>query len=159
MLLVLFSLLALYVLPLLLITISYLTTSGFVAPGTGELFGLSIALTKMYLGPTRETLGTFVVPFITAYAVSKIQKGTGFERDTKIIFFSMVVIFLLSAAVYCVIHTDVDMLLANMGTADQVALKDAKLKLLQMPESYVKEVLAYISLLLGISHSKKAEDQ
>lgn len=159
MLLILISLLALYILPLIIITITYVMSSSFTTPGSGVFFGYSIALTKIYLGPMRETLGTFVVPFITAYAVSSIQKGMGFERDTKIIFFLMVAAFLLAIIVYCMMDTGVNQLLAESMINDQTELKETRIKLLQMPESYIKETLAYISLLLGISHSKVEADK
>ncbi len=154
MLLITYTLLGLYSLPLLIIMVTFSVSDGFAASSSWSEF--SIALSGIYLSPTRDSLGTFVVPFVTAYAITTIQKGAGIERETKILFFVLVAIFIVSILVYCAINMRVDLLITNLSETNQSILSGSKEKLLAMAESYVKESLAYISLLLGISQSSKA---
>jgi hypothetical protein len=151
--LIAYTLLVLYSLPLLVLLITFLVSSGFTE--SSSLIEFSIALSGIYLTPTRDTLGTFVVPFVTAYATTTIQKGVGVERATLVFFFVLVAIFLLSILVYCAVNMRVDLLLTQLSETNQSVLSGSKEKLLAVAASYVKETLAYISLLLGISQAPK----
>jgi len=153
MLLIAYTLLVLYSLPLFVLLITFVVSSGFTASSSWIEF--AIALSGIYLTPTRDTLGTFVVPFITAYATTTIQKGIGIERETLTFFFVLVTIFLLSILVYCAVNMRVDLLLTQLSETKESVLSGSKEKLLAVASSYVKETLAYISLLLGISQAPK----
>lgn len=157
MLLITYTLLGLYSLPLLIILVTFAVSDGFAASSSWSEF--SIALSGIYLSPTRDSLGTFVVPFVTAYSITTIQKGAGIERETKILFFVLVAIFIVSILVDCAINMRVDLLITNLSETNESILSGSKEKLLAMAKSYVKESLAYISLLLGISQSSKAGNQ
>jgi hypothetical protein len=126
--LIAYTLLVLYSLPLLVLLITFLVSSGFTE--SSSLIEFSIALSGIYLTPTRDTLGTFVVPFVTAYATTTIQKGVGVERATLVFFFVLVAIFLLSILVYCAVNMRVDLLLTQLSETNQSVLSGSKEKLL-----------------------------
>lgn len=155
MLLVTSLLFLLYALPLLIIGVTAVASSGF--SEASSLVEFSVALSGVYLGPTRDTLGTFVVPFITASAATSIHKGAGIERETKVIFIVLVVLFVLSALVFCEVQMHADILVHQLNTENQESLKGVDEKLKNMSESYIKEILGYISLLLGISQTSKVK--
>ncbi len=154
MLLITYTLLGLYSLPLFIILVTFSVSNGFATSSIWSEF--SIALSGIYLSPTRDSLGTFVVPFVTAYAITTIQKRARIERQTIILFFVLVTIFIASVLVYCAINMRIEKLIVNLDETNQSIIIKSKEKLLLMSESYVKETLAYISLLLGISQSSKA---
>jgi hypothetical protein len=136
---------------------SFFASDGFTISSSWIEF--SIALSGIYLTPIRDALGACVVPFITAYAVTSIQQDTKIEIETRVLFLSIVGIFLLSILAYCAIKMRIDVFLGQLSATNQTELSGVKVKLLSMAESYVKEVLAYISLLLGISKSSKGGRQ
>ena len=153
MLIVAYSLLVLYSLPLIVLLITFAATEGFAEASLWAEF--TVALSKVYLSPVRDALGTFVVPFLTAYAVSSIQKGVEIKLQTLVMFFVLILIFVVSILVYCAVDMRGESLVQSLQEWDQGKLKSFSDDLKSMSGSYVKETLAYISLLIGISQSAK----
>ena len=157
MLLITYTLLVLYTLPLFILLFTDFVSTGFIMPSSWIEF--SIALCGIYLASARDTLGTVVVPLVTAYSATSLQREDTIGRDTKCIFFVLVAIFILSILVYCSVKTRLDILLAQLTETDQSILSTSKEKLITMTESYVKETLAYIALVLGISQSLRTSSK
>lgn len=156
MLIIMSLLFMLYALPLFIIGITAIASSGFTE--ASGLVEFSVALSGVYLGPTRDTLGTFVVPFITAYAATSLHKGIGIERETMGIFIVLVALFVLAALVFCEVQMHADILVGQLNTINQEVLKGVDEKLKNMSEAYIKEILGYISLLLGITQTSRTND-
>jgi hypothetical protein len=133
--------------------VTFVVTYGFTLSSNWNDF--SIVLCGIYLTLIRDLLGICVVPFITAHAITTVQKGAGIEIETKAIFFTLVTIFILSILVYCALKVQITDLLHQLSETDQSILKKTEENLLRMSESYIKETLTYIALLLGISQSSK----
>jgi hypothetical protein len=148
-----YALLMLYALPLIVILFAFVSSDWFTK--SSALISFSMSLASLYASNVRETLGTFIVPFVTAYAVAGVQKGNRLEARTLWLFVTLIGLFLMSIVVYSAIQTKVDTMLGQTSVPkpDRLAAKN---QFLSMSASYVKELLVYISLLIGISHAGRA---
>lgn len=149
-----YTLLALYALPLIVILVTFVASDGFSISSPAISF--SMALAGLYASDVRETLGTFVVPFIMAYAVAGAQKDARIESRTLWLFFTLAALFVASIIVYCAITTSVNTMLAQSDEGTEAVISSRQ-NFLAMSEAYVKELLVYISLLIGISQARRGE--
>jgi len=145
-----YVLLTLYALPLFIVLFAFLVSSGFTV--SSRSIDFSIALAGLYASEIRETLGTFVIPFITAYAVAGVQKERRVEARTLWLFFSLTTLFLISVVVYSAVQTQIDVMLSQTAL-DADRMMESKDNFLNMSSAYVKELLVYISLLIGITQA------
>ena len=150
-----YVLLALYSLPLIVILTTFVISDGFTKSSSTIEF--SMALAGLYASDVRETLGTFVVPFIMAYAVAGAQKNDRIEARTLWLFFSLAILFVVSIVVYCAVTTRIDLMLSQTSANKEFVI-ESKRQFLSMSASYVKELLVYISLLIGISRARRSEE-
>lgn len=154
MLIVAYTLIALYSIPVLVLLISFLLSGGF-QQGSFAL-DFSVALAGIYFTATRDALGTFVVPFVTAFSVGQISGEEGrYSKKTMALFFVLVLLFILSMLCYAIINMRWESFLAQLNEANTTILKNAKDQLLGVSSAYVKESLAYISLLLGVTQATR----
>lgn len=151
-----YALLFLYALPLIVILIAFISSDWFKASSPTIVFSMSLA--GLYASEIRETLGTFVVPFVTAYAVAGVQKGGRLEPRTIWLFFTLVLLFLISVVVYSAIDQKVVTMLSQTSVGKDEA-QEAKVHFISMSKSYVKELLVYISLVIGISNAGRKEEK
>lgn len=155
MLIVAYTLITLYSIPVLVLLGSFLLSDGF-QQGSFAL-DFSVALAGIYFTATRDALGTFVVPFVTAFSAGQISGEEGkYSKKTMALFFVLVALFLLSMLCYAVINMRWESFLAQLNEANSAVLKNAKEQLLGVSAAYVKESLAYISLLLGVTQATRA---
>jgi hypothetical protein len=152
---IVFTLLGLYSLPLFVLLVTFIVTAGFSEASVWSEFAIS--LSGIYLSPLRDTLGTFAVPFITAYAVTTVQKDTSVAPDTLRLFYTLVLLLVVAITTYCVTDMRVSVLLSQLMEGDADKLEKFKERLLGISSAYVKELLVYISLLLGITGTKRRE--
>lgn len=158
MLIVAYTLIALYAIPIFVLLAAFALSSGF-SEGSASL-DFSIALSGIYFTSTRDALGTFVVPFVTAFSVRQISGQQGkYSKQTMALFFVLVVLFLLSMFANAIMQMRWDSFLAQVEEANAEILKGAKDKLLGVTEAYVKELLAYISLLLGVTQATRTSEK
>ena len=151
-----YSLLFLYALPLIVIIAAFAMSGWF--SSESPLIEFSISLAALYASEVRESLGTFVVPFVTAYAVAGVQKSDRLEARTTWLFLTLTLLFLMAIVVNGAIRLKVDVMIAQTGFAKAVSI-EAKDNLLLMSKAYVKEILVYISLLIGISRAGAAGEK
>lgn len=154
MLLISYTLLLIYSLPMLVLLAAFALSSGFSASSPWLEF--SVSLSGIYFTTTRDALATFVVPFITAFSVGRVESGTSIHRRTLVLFFVLVALFLLSMLSYSLVTMHIETFVQQLNTASSDALKQIKQQLLDVCSAYVKETLAYISLLLGVAQSSRA---
>lgn len=145
-----YVLLLLYALPLIVILAAFVVSDWFTA--SSPMIEFSMALAGLYALDVRPTLGTFVVPFVTAYAVAGVQKNDRLEAKTMWLFFTLTLLFLMSIVVYGAIQLRVDQMIGQTSQS-KVISTDAKENFLSMSVAYVKELLVYISLVIGISRA------
>lgn len=151
-----FTLLFIYTIPLILIITIFIWSQ--FSNVSADAYELITQLSGIYLGTTRETIGTFLVPFVTAYAISDIQyENTELKKGTIIILYTMIIIFVFSIFAYSIIQIKLGTWMSNLDVTDINTLETMKNNLIDMSKSYLKETLAYISLLLGISHVKRSK--
>ncbi len=154
MILICYTLLGLYAIPLFLILATFAASNGFTE--TSKFIDFGLALVALYSADTRETLGTFVVPFVTAYAVADAQGKGKVAAKTVWLFGTLTTLFLLSVVAYCAVHTRVDVMLGQTSVDGETLLK-SRGEFLSISSAYVKELLVYISLVIGISQARKSE--
>lgn len=154
MLIVAYTLIALYSIPVVVLLGAFLISGGFQQGGFALDF--SVALAGIYFASTREALGTFVVPFVTAFSAGQISgKEDKYSKKTLTLFFVLVALFLISMFSYAIISMRWESFLAQLDEANDAILRNAKSQLLGMSSAYVKESLAYISLLLGVTQATR----
>ncbi|MDH5833396.1 hypothetical protein [Luteimonas kalidii] len=151
-----YVLLGLYALPLIVLLATFIASDWYTRSSPTITFSMAIA--GLYASDVRETLGTFVVPFIMAYAVAGVQKDGRIEARTIWLFATLTFLFLLSIVVYCAITTRVDVMLGQTDALPEVVSKSRE-HFLAMSRDYVKELLVYISLLIGISQAGRQGEQ
>lgn len=150
-----YVLLGLYSLPLLVILATFVLSDGFTK--SSPVIEFNMALAGLYASDVRETLGTFVVPFIMAYAVAGVQRSGRVQARTLWLFLVLVVLFVISIIVYCAVTTRIDLMLSQTSVAPAFVMESKK-QFLLISSSYVKELLVYISLLIGISQAGRSEE-
>ncbi len=139
---VFFTLLCLYCLPLVLLIFAMLTT--LLAPGNESFHSIVVSVFQVYITPVRDALASFVMPFVAAFAVSSFSDGQ-ISKKTAFIFYSMVVIVGLSVLAAAWMAANGREYVAVHGSDGLVPEE-----VLALPGHYLKESLAYISLILGI---------
>jgi hypothetical protein len=154
MLLISYTLLLIYALPLLVLLAAFALSSGFATSSPWLEF--TVSLSGIYFTSTRDALATFVVPFITAFSVGRIESGTTIHRQTIVLFLVLVGLFLLSMLSYSLVNMYIESFVQQLSTASSESLKQVRQQLLDVCAAYVKETLAYISLLLGVAQSTRA---
>ena len=152
-----YVMLALYALPLFVIAVVSIATDGFSRSTLGLDFTISIA--GVFMSPTRDALGTFVVPFIMAYSVTAVRRRSGLERSALQLFVLLVALFLLSLCTHCIVDMRIDQLIHQLTTDDQQRLNEIRTNLPALTQAYIKETLAYVSLILGISRTDNAASE
>lgn len=152
-----YTMLALYALPLFVIAIVAFATEGFSRSTLGLDFTISIA--GVFMSPTRDALGTFVVPFIMAYSVTTVRRGSGMEHEALQLFVLLVALFLLSLCTHCIVDMRLDQLIHQLKTDDQDRLHEIRQNLPALTQAYIKETLAYVSLILGISRTDRVASE
>jgi hypothetical protein len=145
-----YALLALYALPLIVLLATFVASNWYTQ--SSPTIEFSMALAGLYASDVRETLGTFVVPFIMAYAVAGVQKDGRIEARTLWLFVTLALLFLVSIIVYCAVTTRIDVMLGQTDASPEDVLASRE-HFLAMSRAYVKELLVYISLLIGISQA------
>lgn len=145
-----YALLALYALPLIVLLVTFIASDWYTT--SSPTISFSMALAGLYASDVRETLGTFVVPFIMAYAVAGVQKDGRIEARTLWLFMTLALLFLMSIMVYCAVTTRIDVMLGQTDASAEDVLASRE-NFLAMSRAYVKELLVYISLLIGISQA------
>jgi len=158
MMVVAYTLLLLYALPVLVLLIAFAFSSGFALHS--QWLEFSVALSGIYFTNTRDALGTFVVPFVTAFSVSRLQPDEGrYHPQTLRLFFVLVGLFLASMLCYSVVSMRVNEFVSQLNESSPGALAETKTRLLNVSAAYVKESLAYISLLLGVAQAANSRSE
>lgn len=156
MLILAYTLIALWVLPMVLLLSAILESSGFSGPSFYT--DMSVGVVGVYLEPVRTALASFVVPFVAAYSISEVQEGKKINTQTLTMFFILVAVFLLAVIVAALLRVNEDRFLQSVTVTMSVDTKLEALygEVLELITAYVKESLVYISLILGISQYKRS---
>lgn len=142
------TLLTLYSFPLFLIVGSMFTSRGFALES--DFVMVAFRVTTQYVDSLRDSFATFVIPFVTAFSsVGSARFETPGLSPLKLFF---VLVSLLAVAILALAFLNVreQTFLASLpiDPVDGAALfVDGQ----TMLAAYIKELLTYISLLLGIS--------
>lgn len=149
------TLIFLYALPLVVLTLAYFSSDHFKEDSLlGEIF---VAMVDVYIANTRDILGGFMVPFLTAnaFAESNDTRASSIEKsESTILFYTLVTIFLLSIFVYCVVKLKFLLLISNSNETDDLKIETIIQRTLEMAKSYIKETISFMALILGIKKSK-----
>lgn len=153
MLLITYSLLGLYALPLAFILGAYYVSDGF------ELYSRTIyvadAISGTFFSLFRDTFGSIIMPLVTAYAVSTKDPNKEIPRQTLALFFTFVGLFLVVVLVYGLVkYSETDLQKFNENDENGKLIKDMPKIFFDITLTYAKEILAYIALILGISLKK-----
>jgi hypothetical protein len=157
MLLVAYTLLLLYALPVLVLLLAFALSSGFTV--ASPWLDFSVSLSGIYFTETRDALGTFVVPFVTAFSVGRLPARESYHPQTLVMFFVLVLLFVLSMLAYSLVNMRAEAFVAQLDESAGEVLKQIKQRLLDVSTAYVKESLAYISLLLGVAQANRKSPQ
>jgi hypothetical protein len=150
-----YTLLLLYAMPVVVLLAAFAFSAGFTLHNLWLEF--AVALSGIYFTGTRDALGTFVVPFLTAFSVSRMQPVEGrYHPQTLTFFFVLVALFIASMLCYSLMSMRADTFVSQLDQSSGVALKEIKTRLLDVSAAYVKESLAYISLLLGVAQASNS---
>lgn len=141
--------------PLLFIAISLVSTD-FFATRT-PLVDMVATFSSTFLSQFRDTFGTLLVPMVTAYSVPIRAQGEPVPRQTLILFFVLIAIFVLTVALYAGVTYNLDKLAKFNEWKDDKLIKDVSGTYLNTITSYGKESLAYIALLLGLTLKKQTK--
>lgn len=153
MLFVTYTLLFLYAAPVFVLLLAFFMSDGFRL--ASDWLEFSVSLSGIYFTETRNSLATFVVPFVTAYSTGRLSAERGMNRGAVTLFMVLVCLFCLSILAYSLVSMHIDKFVANLSEDSSTLLRDAERKLLDVAAAYVKETLAYISLLLGVAQSTR----
>jgi hypothetical protein len=145
------TLLTFYSLPLLLSLIGAVTSRGFL--DQSSFLTLALQITTQYIESLRESFATFVIPFVTAYAAAGARREEAGGLGSNALFFVIASLLLVSIFLLG---------LLNVRSEDffQIfELKPEAVKTLYDREkallaAYTKELLVYISLLIGVEVRK-----
>lgn len=176
---VIYCLLGIYILPIIILLLAFAMSHGFSCPNV--MIDFTLALSPIFQSQLRNALGTIVVPFVTALATSQRQlslscqdkpiesnkkfrkKNTSQDKNIDKnksttsryrLFIVLVILFFLTLISYGVTQMRSSTLIQQLSETDPEKLNSIKEFLKNMTESYMKELLAYISIVLGISKSK-----
>lgn len=150
---IVYSLLFVYSLPLLFILLSVFTTDFFSA--RDDTVHIAHAMSGSFFSLFRDTFGSIIVPLITAYSIPTRQPDQPIPRQTLRLFFALIGIFLLTVLLYATITYYQDALAKfNELDAEGKLTKDIPKTFLDTINTYGKETLAYVALLLGLSFKK-----
>lgn len=142
------TLLTLYSFPLFLIVGSMFTSRGFALES--DFVMIAFRVTTQYVDSLRESFATFVIPFVTAFSsVGSARFDTPGLSPLKLFF---VLVSLLAVAILALAFLNVreQTFLASLPVdpiKGAALFADGRTVL----SAYIKELLTYISLLLGIS--------
>lgn len=146
-----------YILPLLVLTIAFFESQHFKQPSLiSESF---VAMVDVYLANTRDTLGSFMLPFLTANTFAELRKENSSQVDNEKFhnfFYVLVGIFMLSIFVYCLVTLNIESLISNLNETNESKVNQIKLETEVMTKSYIKETIGFIALMLGIEKSSEA---
>lgn len=142
------TLLFLYSLPLLMLLCSAFASRGF--KNDSSLLLVTLDVVSQYAETLREAFATFVIPFVTALAAGRWSASTRGGMNPMQIFFVLVILLLIAIGMLAYIHAQEARIMQSLPISDDLAVQKIK-EALDLVTSYVKEVLTYISLLLGVS--------
>lgn len=108
------------------------------------------SLYNAYSLQIRDVLGSCMVPFIAANAIFGFAKTDQLSKDSKHLFVYLVCIFSLSVFVYCIVSINVNTFTSSLQVSEEDAVT-IKATLTSVSDSYLKETLTFIALILGIS--------
>jgi uncharacterized membrane protein YgcG len=147
-----YTLIALYVLPLILLFITW-SIGGFIE--NRALTNVSLAINTQYVASARSALGTIAMPFVTAYAVLGAQTGRKIPTETVCLFLVLVGFWVGSMFLKAFVDPIAAQVLQNLTSQDQTLLQAQRDALTESLSAYPRELLVYISLLLGITQNVK----
>lgn len=142
------TLLILYCLPLGLLLIATCTSWGFT--GQSSFLEMTLTVTTQYFDQLREAFATFVVPFVTAYAVAGSEPNDLRGLRPLALFFILVAMVSTAILLLGFLDSRQESFEHNL----ELSSRDARTEFIHAQSlliSYIKEVLTYISLILGIS--------
>jgi len=145
------TLLTLYALPLLLFLIAAGTSGGFLYKSNFLL--LTLQVTTQYLESLRESFATFVIPFVTAYSAAGPKRdGTGGLGQLALFFIlaALLVVSIVLLGFLNVRSNDFSLIFELEPEAIKTLYEHEQTLL----TAYTKELLVYISLLIGIGVGK-----
>lgn len=150
---IVYSLLFIYSIPLLFILLSLYTTDFFTA--RNNTVYMADAISGTFFSLFRDTFGSIIVPMITAYSIPTRQPNQPIPSETLRLFFTLTGIFLLTVVLYAFITYHQDALARfNDFDKDGKLVKDIPAAFFNTINTYGKESLAYLALLLGLSFKK-----
>lgn len=146
------TLLGLYALPLLLTLLGTVTSSGFTHPSA--VLDLALQVTLQYIENLRELFAMFVVPFVTAYAAGSARNDSG-GLGTVPLFFMLCCLLLTAIVLTGLLNAREDAFFRIQERSPEEVL-DLYNRQKELIAAYTKELLVYISLLLGVRVGKAA---
>jgi len=148
-----YSLLGIYVLPLLFILFSLYSTD-FYSLQNNTVY-VADAVSGNFFSLFRDTFGSIIVPLVTAYSLPDRQPNSPVPKQTLALFFTLAGFFLLVVILYGVIkYYEIPLQKFNVADDAGKIIKDVPKVFFDTILAYAKETLAYIALILGISLKK-----
>jgi hypothetical protein len=142
------TLLTLYSLPLALLLLATMTSRGYTMESS--FLRVTIIVSSKYFHQLRDAFATFVVPFVTAYSATSRDPSAQGGLKAGTLFFILVGILCAAILLLGTVEANELDFIKNLNMKGTDA-KDAFTLVDGLLTSYVKEVLTYVSLVLGIS--------
>ncbi len=142
------TLLVLYSLPLILLIYSAVVTSDF--KYESRTMEVTLQIVTQYVETLREAFATFVIPFVTALAAGRWSNSTEGGLKPLHLFFILVAILLSAIVILAYMNASSSDIQESLNLSPEEASSQVK-QAIGIASSYVKELLIYISLLLGVS--------
>jgi len=138
---ILYSLFLCYLLPLIAMLVSVVTSQLFQTDAS--LITTTAAISTTFLDSIRTGIGTLLIPLITAYSVQIRHRNENIPVQTKWLIRFLILVFILSFTLHGVIVAHQERLVEYSPQAFDVFKSTSLL--------YTKELLSYISVVIGIS--------
>lgn len=142
------TLLALYSLPLFLLALTPFASDGYLEPSV--LVDATFKVVARYVAELRDAFAVFVVPFVTAMSSGRWDGDAKGGLKPIHTFFIFIAMLTLSIVLHAYIDTKGGAVAEIQTTEPDKATENVETALAIL-NTYTKEVLTYISLLVGVS--------
>lgn len=147
------TLLALYSLPLLLLMMTPFVSQGYTE--SSIFVETTYRVVTKYITDLRDAFAVFVIPFVTAMSSGRWDNSTKGGLKPIHTFFIFIGLLTVSILLGAYMHVKQDFMKSMQEVDSETALANVTATL-AIVDDYIKEILTYISLFLGVSLWKKS---